>query len=87
MEETNGHNLLNKGFVEYDGVKMKPKAQYSYLDFSAHAGRRELFELCEKLRPDRVLCMHGDNCTGFAEDLKLEGFEAYAPSMGEAIEI
>ena len=87
VEETNGHNLLNKGFVEYDGVKMKPKAQYSYLDFSAHAGRRELFELCEKLRPDRVLCMHGDNCTGFAEDLKLEGFEAYAPSMGEAIEI
>jgi len=87
VEETNGHNLLNKGFVEYDGVKIKPKAEYSYLDFSAHAGRRELFELCEKLKPDRVLCMHGDHCPEFAEELKLEGFEAYAPSLGETIEV
>ena len=87
VEETNGHNLINKGFVEYDGVKITPKAQHSYLDFSAHAGRKELFELCEKLRPGRIFCMHGDNCTGFAEELKLEGFDAYAPSMGETLEI
>jgi len=87
VEETNGHNLLNKGFVEYDGVKIKPKAEYSYLDFSAHAGRKELFELCEKLKPDRVLCMHGDHCPEFAEELKLEGFEAYAPALGETIEV
>ena len=51
VEETNGHNLLNKGFVEYDGVKIKPKAPWSYLDFSAHAGRTELFGLVEKLKP------------------------------------
>ncbi len=87
VEETNGYNLLNKGFVEYDGVKITPKAQYSYLDFSAHAGRKELFELCEKLKPDRVLCMHGDACPQFAEELKLEGFEAYAPSLGETIDV
>ena len=87
VEDTNGYNLLNKGFVEYDGVKIRPKAQHSYLDFSAHAGRKELFELCEKLQPGRVFCMHGDNCPGFAEDLKLEGFDAYAPAMGETVEI
>ena len=87
VEDTNGYNLLNKGFVEYDAVKIKPKAQYSYLDFSAHAGRKELFNLCEKLQPGRVFCMHGDNCQGFAEDLKLEGFDAYAPEMGETVKI
>lgn len=87
VKETNGHNLLNNGYVEYDGVKIRPKAQHSYLDFSAHAGRRELFELCEKLKPDRILCMHGDHCLEFAEELKLEGFEAYAPALGETVEV
>ncbi|MCX8196790.1 MAG: MBL fold metallo-hydrolase [Candidatus Micrarchaeota archaeon] len=87
VEGTNGHNLLNFGFVEYDGVKLKPKAQYAYLDFSAHAGRRELFEMCEKLRPQRIFCVHGDKCQEFAEELKLEGFDAYAPVLGETVEV
>lgn len=87
VPDTNGWNLLNKGFVEYDGVKIKPKASHSYLDFSAHAGRKELFELAEKLKPDRIFTVHGDHCVEFAEELKLEGFEAYAPAMGETVEI
>ena len=87
VPDTNGYNLLNKGFVEYDGVHMKPKASYYYLDFSAHAGRGELFDLAEKLKPDRIFVVHGDHCIEFAEELKLEGFEASAPAMGETIEI
>lgn len=87
VENTNGHNLLNYGFVEYDGVKIKPKAAYSYLDFSAHAGRTELFEFVEKISPEKVFCVHGDSCVEFAEELKLEGFDAYAPSFGEKIKI
>lgn len=87
VEGTNGHNLLNHNFVEHDGVKMHPKAQHSYLDFSAHAGRKELFELAEKLKPDRIFCVHGDHCAEFAEELKLEGFEASAPAIGETVEI
>jgi putative mRNA 3-end processing factor len=87
VENTNGYNLLNYGFVEYDGVKIKPKAAYSYLDFSAHAGRTELFEFVEKISPEKVFCVHGDSCVEFAEELKLEGFDAYAPSFGEKIKI
>lgn len=87
VPDTNGHNLLNKGYVEYDGVHMKPKASHSYLDFSAHAGRKELFELAEKMKPDRIFVVHGDHCAEFAEELKLEGFEASAPALGETVEI
>ena len=87
VEETNGHNLINKGFVEYDGVQVKPKASWSYLDFSAHAGRQELFELAEKLAPKKIFCMHGDNCQGFADELALEGFDTYAPKLGETVQI
>lgn len=87
VEETNGHNLLTKGHVEYDGVKMTPKATHSYLDFSAHAGRRELFDLAKRLEPEKVLCMHGDHCELFAEELKLEGYDASAPKLGETIKV
>ncbi|MCX8197917.1 MAG: MBL fold metallo-hydrolase [Candidatus Micrarchaeota archaeon] len=85
VEGTNGHNLLNYGYVEYDGVKIKPKASYAYLDFSAHAGRKELFELVERMRPQKVFCVHGDKCQQFAEELKVEGFDAYAPALGETV--
>jgi len=87
VEETNGHNLLNKGYVEYDGVKIKPKAQWSYLDFSAHAGRTELFELVAKLKPKKVFCVHGDSCQKFADDLAVEGYDAVAPKLGETVKI
>lgn len=87
VPETNGYNLLNAGYVEFDGVKIKPKATHSYLDFSAHAGRAELFELVEKLSPKKVFCIHGDRCVDFAEELKVEGFDAYAPKLGETVEI
>jgi putative mRNA 3-end processing factor len=87
VEGTNGHNLLNSGFVEYDGVKIKPKASHSYLDFSAHAGRSELFEMARKISPGRIFCVHGDKCPQLAEELKLEGFEASAPALGDTVEI
>lgn len=83
VEGTNGHNLLNFGYVEYDGVKIRPKPKYAYLDFSAHAGRTELFQMCEKLQPEKIFCVHGDRCPEFAEELKLEGFDAHAPANGE----
>ncbi|MCX6769393.1 MAG: MBL fold metallo-hydrolase [Candidatus Micrarchaeota archaeon] len=87
VEDTNGHNLINKNYVEYDGVKIKPKASWSYLDFSAHAGRKELFELVEHLSPKKVFCMHGDSCQKFADELQLEGFDAVAPKLGETFEV
>jgi len=87
VEDTNGYNLLNKGYVEYDGVKIKPKAPWSYLDFSAHAGRRELFEMVEKLKPKKVFCMHGDTCEKFADELAVMGFDSHAPKLGETVQI
>ena len=87
VPETNGYNLINFGFVEYDGVKIKPKTPYSYLDFSAHAGRSELFDLCRKVAAEKVFCIHSDRCVEFAEELKLEGFDAYAPVLGETVKL
>ncbi|HIH29885.1 TPA: MBL fold metallo-hydrolase [Candidatus Micrarchaeota archaeon] len=87
VPETNGYNLINKGFVEYDGVQIKPKASHSYLDFSAHAGRSELFELAKEMSPQKIFCVHGDRCVDFAEELKVEGYDAHAPALGETVKI
>ena len=68
-------------------MKIKPKAEWSYLDFSAHAGRKELFEMVEKLSPKKVFCMHGDTCQKFEDELEVMGFDAHAPKLGETAKI
>ena len=89
VEGTNGYNLLQNGYIEVDGEQVRPSIPIRYLDFSAHASRSELFEYVEKVNPDKVFCIHGDaaNCTQFAEELKVEGFDAYAPKLAERITI
>jgi len=63
------------------------KVPYEYLDLSAHAGRGELFSFVEKSNPEKVFCVHGDKPEDFAEELKLEGFDAVAPRIGERFEV
>ena len=89
VEGTNGHNLLQHGSIEVDGEQVRPSVPVRYLDFSAHASRSELFEFVEKTNPGKVFCIHGDaaNCAQFAEELKVEGFDAHAPVLGEKVQL
>jgi putative mRNA 3-end processing factor len=54
-------------------------------DFSAHVGRKQLFEFIKKLNPERIFCVHGDHTQEFAEELKREGFNAIAPLANNRI--
>jgi putative mRNA 3-end processing factor len=89
VEGTNGYNLQNFGYVEIDNEKYYPKIPISYYDFSAHAGREELFRFVEKVNPSKIICIHGDEkiALDFAEELKLEGFDATAPKNAQKIEL
>jgi putative mRNA 3-end processing factor len=80
---TNAHRVLQEGIADVDGVELKLKIPYEYLDFSAHAGRSDLFEFVKRCAPQKVFCVHGDHCEDFAEDLKVEGFDAVAPKISE----
>src|SRR3989338_7588727 len=84
---TNGHKLLNTGIVDVGGQPLPIKIPYEYLDLSAHAGRQELFSYVSLCAPEKVFCMHGDKPDEFAEELKLEGYDAIAPKIGERFEI
>ncbi|MDE1865972.1 MAG: MBL fold metallo-hydrolase [Candidatus Micrarchaeota archaeon] len=87
VEGTNGRNLLERGTVRIDGNERKVHVKSAYYDLSAHAGKSELYDYVKACEPTTVICVHGDHeaSTSMAESLKLEGYEAYAPKIGETL--
>ena len=89
VEGTNGRTLLEKGYIVDNGNKIKVNAPVTKFDFSAHAGDADLHEYIRASAPNTVICVHGEaNATRiFAERLRSEGFDAYAPKVGDTIEL
>lgn len=87
VEDTNGWMLLNKGKVHFHGRDVDVPNPVSYFDLSAHSGKSDLFEFVECASPEKIFCVHGDHCSGFAEELKEKGFDATAPIAGERFEV
>jgi putative mRNA 3-end processing factor len=87
QEGTNGRMLLDTGTVILDGHKRKIDTPVTFHDFSAHAGRKDLFEYVKGSGPKAVVCVHGDknNAKAMAEELKEQGYDAYAPKIGDSI--
>ena len=86
---TNGRTLLDRGVVIIDENPVKISTPTFYYDLSAHAGKDDLYKYVRQSAPRIVICMHGDenNTTDFAENLKMEGYEAYSPKIGETIKL
>lgn len=89
QEGTNGRTLLDSGIIHLEGQKKKITTPVSFHDFSAHAGKSDLFEYVKQSSPKAVICVHGDpeNAKTMAESLKLEGYDAYAPKIGDTIKL
>jgi putative mRNA 3-end processing factor len=89
VEGSNGRMLLDTGYVVIDEEHIKINAQVTHYDLSAHAGMKDLHEYVQKSEPSKVICVHGDekNTIALAESLKLEGFDAIAPKIGENVKI
>ncbi len=89
VEGTNGNKLLNGKPINIDGRNYKIKTPVEFYDLSAHAGKSDLYEYVRKSNPETVICVHGDKekTESFAETLKLEGFDAHSPKVGDKIEV
>ncbi len=89
QEGTNGRSLLDSGTVILEGHKRSIETPVSFYDFSAHAGRKDLFEYIKESGPKAVVCVHGDreNAKKMAEELNLQGYDAYAPKIGDSIKL
>ncbi|HID09272.1 TPA: MBL fold metallo-hydrolase [Candidatus Micrarchaeota archaeon] len=90
VEDTPGRRLLEEGIFEADGYEFRTELKVERFDFSAHAGRSELFEIVRRVNPSHVVVVHGDeeNALRLAEELnEQEGVRAFAPRLGERIDI
>jgi putative mRNA 3-end processing factor len=87
VPKTAARYLLDTGRFVNEELDLKVKMVINHLDFSAHAGRSDLFKMVEKASPEKVICMHGDSCERFAKELKSRGFDAVAPKIGDAISV
>ncbi len=89
VEGTNGRNLLDKKVITVGDKTVKIDLPVYYFDFSAHAGKKDLFEYVKQLSPQKVFCVHGEKeaTETFAEELRNIGFDALAPKIGESCEL
>lgn len=87
VEGTPGRELLDTGRAEFDGRVLPVSAQLEQYDFSAHADRDGLLSFLDSYRDSTVLVNHGDDCQGFAADLRADGITASAPARGETVEL
>ncbi|MEM5836679.1 MAG: MBL fold metallo-hydrolase [Candidatus Aenigmatarchaeota archaeon] len=85
LEDTPGKILLETGRFITKDVNLEVKMFVKRLDFSAHAGRSELFSFVKKLNPEKVFCIHGDHTEEFALELRERGFDAVAPLANNRI--
>jgi len=87
VEGTNGRRLLEHGRCELDGGVVPVAARVELFDLSAHADRDGLWAFLDDYRGATVLVNHGDRCPTFAEELRADGYDAAAPSVGERVTV
>jgi len=89
VEDTNGHLLMEKGYIVdgLSGKKFKVAMSVSQYDFSAHSDKDELVKTITRMSPEEIILMHGDPKA--IDELKnqFEGISVRTPKLGETIEI
>jgi putative mRNA 3-end processing factor len=87
IPKTAGRYLVDTGRFVTEGFDLKIKMNIQKMDFSAHSGRTDLFKFVNKIKPEKVICLHGDYCERFATELRGRGFDAIAPKNGDVINL
>ena len=83
---TNSRLLVDKGQLDFFGVREKIECEVQYFDFSAHAGHSELIKFAEGCNPKKIIIMHSENREALVEPLK-EIAEVYTPKTGEVVNL
>jgi putative mRNA 3-end processing factor len=84
---TAGRTLLDTGKFVTEDIAIKPRMRMEFLDFSAHTDHDHLIEFYRKVKPKKILLVHGEKTAEFAEELKAKGFDAEAPKNGETFKL
>ena len=84
VPDSNARLLVDKGMLDFYGVREKVECEVVYYDFSAHAGHSELIDFARKCSPEKVILMHSDNREALVEPLQ-EFAEVLIPGTNEQI--
>ena len=87
VEESPGSNLIKTKIFENGSEKFDVNCEIKQFNLSAHADRRGLFSIIERMKPENVICVHGDSCVKFAEELSKKGINAFALKNGEEVKV
>jgi putative mRNA 3-end processing factor len=87
VEDTNGHLLVEKGYIidDLSGKKFKVSMAVSQYDFSAHSDKDELEKTIKAMNPEEIILMHGDPESIDELKTKFEGINVHTPKLGESI--
>lgn len=86
VEGTNSRLLIEKGKLDFYGVKEDVACEVEYFDFSAHAGHSELIDFARKCNPETIVLFHGDNREVIVDPLQ-EIADVITPSTSEIINL
>ena len=86
VEESNSRLLIDKGKLDFYGVREKIECEVQYFDFSAHAGHSELIEFAKGCNPEKIVLMHSDNRETLVKPLESIA-EIYTPKTSEIVEM
>lgn len=89
VKNTAGRILLETGKLPIGGMLIEPKFEISFYEFSAHAGMDELRTVVKNVNPEKLIIQHGDEepINVFKEWAIEEGFNTYAPKLGDMMKI
>jgi putative mRNA 3-end processing factor len=87
VEGTPGRELLESGRLPLDNRVVPVSAQVEQYDFSAHADRDGLRSFLDAYRDTPLCVVHGDDCAGFAQRLRADGYDASAPAVGDRLTV
>lgn len=88
VEDSPGRTLIETKVFKTAEENFNVRCRLEQFDLSAHAGRSGLFSIIERLNPKKVICVHGDRCEEFADEImETCKIDAEAPKNGEEVKI
>ncbi|MEW5759187.1 MAG: MBL fold metallo-hydrolase [Candidatus Thermoplasmatota archaeon] len=83
---SNGRLLLDEGFVEYMGAKVRVDCEVCFFDFSAHAGHSQLLKFIKGCKPKNVVLFHSETRDAIVQELGNE-YNFHLPKNGVEFEV
>ena len=88
VEGSNGRLLMDEGRAYVDGNRIRFKGNIRKLDFSAHSGKEQLSKLIDRINPNKLVLMHGDDAA--IESIRKEKenkCKVFTPKIGDDIDL